>query len=325
MLVGGCPRSGTTLLRTMLNSHPQLAVPHETRFVVPAWRRREQFGDLTRPENRRAAARWILDLPKSRFAKRIGIPREELIEAFAEAPPSLGSLLETCFSLYAKRDGKERWGDKRPSYARNLDVVFGLFPDAQYVNVVRDPRACVASMRRSWQGWGRPASAIEIWEGTDRAVRTALRKRPPQQITEIRYEDLVTDPEAVLGRLCDFLALDPAGIPDMLNHHQGSDLPTGALHAAAAKPVTADYLRRWTSELDSSEIAFIEHALASGLQHHGYEPSNVSTPVSQADLAEFKRIRSRRKREELRRRLLELKRTVTYRQPTAALPKLPKP
>jgi hypothetical protein len=319
VFVGGCPRSGTTLLRTMLNSHPHLAVPHETRFLILAWRRRNLFGDLTRAENRRYVARWILDQPKGKIS-RIGIPPDELIEAFAAAPPTLGSLMAACFSKYAERDGKTRWGDKRPSYSQNLDALFAMFPDARFVNVVRDPRACAASMRRAWTHFGRLASAVEVWERTDRTVQRALRKGPSDRITEVRYEDLVADPQAALERLCGFLALDPAGIPDMLAYHTGGDLPTGPMHENAGKPVSTASLQRWTDDLDAPEIAFVEKVLADRLLHHRYEPSGVLAPARAAELAELRRIRRMRSRRGHRRRLVELKRTITYRQPTAACP-----
>lgn len=320
VFVGGCPRSGTTLLRTMLNSHPHLAVPHETRFVILAWRRRNLFGDLRRAENRRKVARWILQDPKSRFSSRIGIPDDELVEAFAAAPPTLGALMATCFSRYAERNGKPRWGDKRPSYAQNLDELFAMFPDAQFVNVVRDPRACVASMGKNWDGWGRLASAVEIWERTDKEIQKAIRRLPAGKITEVRYEDLVTAPQQTLEKLCAFLALDPAGIPDMLAYHQGDDLPTGRLHENAAKPVSTGSLRLWAEELDDADIAFVEGALADRLRHHHYEPSGVRSPAPAEELSELKKVRRHRSLQERRRRLVELKRRVTYRQPTAAHP-----
>ena len=60
LFVGGCPRSGTTLLQVMLDMHPQLGIPRETNFIRQLWWQRTRFGDLADPANRRRAARWIL-------------------------------------------------------------------------------------------------------------------------------------------------------------------------------------------------------------------------------------------------------------------------
>ncbi|MGH3023388.1 MAG: sulfotransferase family protein, partial [Gaiellaceae bacterium] len=147
VFVGGCPRSGTTMLRLMLNSHPDLAVPHETRFLIPIWDRRATFGDLSNPKNRRRIARWIAARPKARLY-RLGVKRDELISVLEAAPPTLGSVLGAPFALYAERQGKARWGDKRPSHVQQLHAIFAMFPDAQFVNVVRDPRATVTSVRK---------------------------------------------------------------------------------------------------------------------------------------------------------------------------------
>ena len=318
VLVGGCARSGTTLLRSMLNSHPDLAVPHETKFVVTAWRNRDRFGDLTRVENRRAVARWILELPNTRFT-RLGIEPDELTEAFAAAPPTLGSLMAACFSRYAEHHGKPRWGDKRPSYSRNLDALFRLFPQFQFVHVVRDPRACAASMRRAWDGWGRVASAAEVWERTDKAVRAARRGLPAGQFLEIYYEHLVAEPEQTLEQICGFLGLDPTGVPKMLDYHRnGVDLPRDKLYGNAAKPVSTTAVQRWMSDLSEPEIAFLEHVLGDRIRAHGYDLTAAGTPVPADQLADYRSLRSRRDREALRRRLVELKRKATYRQPTAA-------
>jgi hypothetical protein len=56
LLIGACPRSGTTLLRSLLNNHPDLAVPAETDFLIPVWTRRGRLGDLAVEANRRRLA-----------------------------------------------------------------------------------------------------------------------------------------------------------------------------------------------------------------------------------------------------------------------------
>ena len=84
VFVVGCPRSGTTMLQLMLHSHPRIAVPPETRFLLTAYWQRRHFGDLSRVENRRRLARWIVDRPASRF-EDLGLDyidkRNDLIEA----------------------------------------------------------------------------------------------------------------------------------------------------------------------------------------------------------------------------------------------------
>ncbi len=320
ILVGGCARSGTTLLRTMLNSHPDLAVPHETKFVVTVWRNRDRFGDLTSEGNRRAVADWVVSLPNTRFA-RLGIEPGELADRFADAAPTLGSLMASCFRAYAERAGKPRWGDKRPSYSRNLDAVFRLFPDARFVHVVRDPRACAASMRRAWEGWGRIASAAEVWERTDRAVQAARRRLPAEQFLQIYYEDLVARPEGTLEAVCAFTGLDPTGVPKMLDYHNGGHgLPAGSLYGNAAKPVDTSAVKRWTRDLSPGEVAFLEHVLRDRIRSHGYDLTAPTAPVPADHLADYRRLRVRRDREALRRNLVELKRKVTYRRPTAMRP-----
>ncbi len=195
VVIGGCPRSGTTLLRTMLHCHPEIAIPRETRFVLESWLQRTKFGDLEDVANRRRLASWIFERKESQ-ANRLGLDEEEAIERLVAAPPTLGSLLATCFVMYAERNGKPRWGDKRPMYATRLSAIWDLFPNAQFIHVVRDPRACVASVRKL--GWynGKVAPALELWERSIHTVNAWRPKLSADQLLEVKYEDLVTAPEA---------------------------------------------------------------------------------------------------------------------------------
>src|SRR5690606_13260697 len=67
IFVIGCPRSGTTMLQLMLHSHPRIAVPPETRFVVPAYFSRRMYGDMRLAENRRRLATWIATGKNTKF------------------------------------------------------------------------------------------------------------------------------------------------------------------------------------------------------------------------------------------------------------------
>ncbi len=322
VFVGGCPRSGTTLLRTMLNSHPELAIPHETRILIDGYRRRAEWGDLGDPDNRRRLARWVVERKVSRYRQLVE-DADELVECMVAAAPTLGSVLSAGFRRYAERHGKARWGEKRPSLVLNLDAVFAMFPDGQYVNVVRDPRAVVASIRRAGRqhGWGAHGipGATDTWERSARAAERWRRLRGDQCL-EVQYEHLVADPAAVLGRIVEFLDLDAAGLDAMLRHHETADIQSRTLHSLVSEPVTTDRVRAWEQALRPREIAFVERALGDWMRHYGYAPIAAGVKVP-ADLQRrHRRRRNQMRLESARGRARELALRFTYRRPVAARP-----
>src|SRR5215207_1832624 len=180
LFIGACPRSGTTLLRVLLDNHPDLAIPHETNFVRPLWWQRVRFGDLRDPANRRRVAEWIFTEKSHRSARlRDGrISRRDAIRRVADALPTVGSIVQACLQLRAEADGKPRWGDKRPSYSGFIGMLFAMFPDGQYINLVRDPRGAVASQMP--MGWDAPevavAAATARWEAAIRRTDHFARR-----------------------------------------------------------------------------------------------------------------------------------------------------
>ena len=321
VFIGGSPRSGTTLLRTMLNSHPGLAIPNETRILVDGYRRRRQWGDLRNPDNRRRVARWVVERKVSRYRQLTEEP-DELVERMVSAAPTLGSVLGAGFRLYAERHGKARWGDKRPSLVLNLDAVFAMFPEAQFVNVVRDPRAVVASIRKAGRQYGWAAHGLpggtDTWERSVRAAERWRRRLGDGQFLELRYEDLVTDPGAGLGRIVDFLGLDPAGLDAMLRYYETADIHSDTIHSLVSKPLTADRLRAWENALRPREIAFVESVLGEWMRRYGYEPVAAGVRVPSDLRKRHRRRRRAMRREAARRRAREGLLRLTHRRPVAA-------
>ena len=323
VFVGGCPRSGTTLLRTMLNSHPDLAVPHETRILIDGYRRRAEWGDLAYSENRRRVARWVVERKVSRYWQ-LTDDADELVERMVAAAPTIGSVLSAGFRLYAERRGKPRWGEKRPSVVLHLDAVFAMFPDAQYVNVVRDPRAVVASIRKVGRqhGWGAHGlpGGTDTWERSVRAADRWRRRLPADRFLELRYEDLVADPAATLGRIVRFLDLDPSGLEPMLHHHETADIHSRTLHALVSQPVTTERLRAWEQALRPREIAFVESALGDRMRRYGYEPVAKGLAVPDRLRRRHRRRRNEMRLDAARQRAHESWLRLTYRRPVAAAP-----
>lgn len=176
IFIVGCQRSGTTLLRLMLDSHPGISCGPETRFLedlakitTENWQRLSHFG----------------------FTKQYWLQ-------------SIAGFFDGVQSEYARRRGKARWADKTPRYALSLDFIDQLFPTCQVVHVVRDGRDVVVSHRHRF-GYVPAVKAAEKWPRYIAAARTSGARLGPKRYHEVRYEELVADPEATMRRLLAFL------------------------------------------------------------------------------------------------------------------------
>ncbi|GIF22051.1 sulfotransferase [Paractinoplanes tereljensis] len=265
------------MLQLMLHAHPRIALPPENRFVMPAYERRHEFGDLRDPGHRRDLARWIVETPQF---EDLGLDAERVVDAVVGAPPSLGSAIGTVFRLYAERFGKPRWGDKRPSYLRSLPALLRMFPDAQIVNIMRDGRDCVASLKEAPWSSANLCDHIDNWARAADASLRAERRYGPGTYHLVRYEDLVTDPEPHLRRLCAFLDEEyhPAmARPDEMARMAVPEYKTW--HTRTHQSVTTERVRSWQQRLSAGEIERCEAVFGSRLHRFGYEPSTFATPT----------------------------------------------
>jgi hypothetical protein len=286
VFVVGCPRSGTTLLSAMLHAHPNIAMPPETRFLLPIYEHRERYGDLRVRANRRRLAKRIT-APKTLFDD-LHLDRARVIEAIVAAPPTLGSALARVWQEFARDRGKARWGEKRPAYWREMDVILRLFPTAQVVHLVRDPRACVASLEQvDW--WHRsPASSAALWVSAERELSRLGRRLPADSYHRLRYEDLTADPRPVLQQLCAFLGepFDEA----MLEHASASaDIvpQRKAWHARVHGKVDAARSEAWRGVLTPAQIGLVESVARLPMRRRGYDRSGLGERPAPRELADF--------------------------------------
>jgi hypothetical protein len=288
VIVLGCPRSGTTLLQVMLHAHPRLAIAPETRFILPAYRQRLRFGNLEDPANRRALAEFVVD---GRYFGNLGLDPGETVERIVGGPPTFGSAIGIVLRSYAARFGRPRWGEKRPGYYRHIDVVMRLFPDAQIVHLVRDPRDCVASLKRMpW--WKRTSHhSVLAWARAIDLTAEATRRWP---ILQVQYERLVTDPEGELRGLCAALGedYDPAMVEP--ERFVTEVVPDKRWHRSTrGGPATTARIGRWRGHLEPWELQLCETVLARRMERFGYELSGARRPPA-VHLARYAYVRTTR-------------------------------
>jgi Sulfotransferase family len=199
--VVGAPRSGTTMLRLMLDAHPELAIPPETYFITKAqkqWRaakRRPGENQVeTFIESVTGHKRWPdFHLDADDFARRV---RER-------NPRKLGDGIRVFYEMYAEKIGKPRWGDKTPFYVRKMDVIHRALPEARFVHLIRDGRAVALSIKDLWFGPDTIEGCAEFWVARLDEAREKAQDLP--HYLEIIYEDLVRDPEPNLRKIAEFI------------------------------------------------------------------------------------------------------------------------
>ena len=226
----GTMRSGTTLLRLILDSHEHLALADESGFLRAV-----------------AAARAIPDFHDGPgWYRRFGRSDEEM-------DARLRAFYDELFSDWARSRGARRWGDKTPFHIAHLRLLAEVFPDAQVVGIVRHPGAVVASQLR--RGIPFP-DALRHWRNQNvRLLQGAQRKDLRRRLVVLRYEDLVAGPEPLLRELVEFLG-EPWS-PDLLRHHElaaeqgGRRLAEGGTRPS--DPIDAGRGAGWQRELTAPQ------------------------------------------------------------------------
>jgi hypothetical protein len=279
----GMARSGTTLLRLMLDASSRLAIPPETGFLDPLLAL-ERSGALT-PE----AA--LLVFTGHYDWSGFGLEGGALLQALGQGHPlSAGEAIRIFHRLYGARFGKTRWGDKTPFYVTRIDALAAALPEAVFLHVIRDCRAVVASLRDLWFAPSRdPAEIAGAWVQTIGEGRR-LGSRV-QRYHEVSYETLVRHPEAELRRICRLLELPFE--PAMLAYHRraaarlaeaqtvtrasGEIVATGdqrrACQRLTAQPPLPDRIEGWRAALSAADVAAVEAAAGPTLQDLGYRLS----------------------------------------------------
>lgn len=235
----GAERSGTTLLRLMLDSHPELAFRYEFELAVEFMPDSERFPDL-------------------------GAYRE-FVRAyrFVEAPPEIDetldypALVRSFLEQKRVKDGKPRLG---ATVHKHFDRLLRIWPDARFIHLVRDGRdvaqSCVG------MGWyGNAWCAAERWITAERLWDRMTQLVPAERRIDVRYEALIADPVTQLSRMCALI-----GIP---YHSAMLEYPNHSTY----RPPNAKHAYQWRRRLKPREVQLLEARMAELLVARGYELS----------------------------------------------------
>ena len=203
ILIVGAPRSGTTLLATMLNAHSDIFVANETKLLIDCLPASHTHIDISSAKlEEEAAARGLMMVPDTASS--------DVVRSAGDVPARMRRLFERA----AAQQGKRRWGEKTAVAYRRLGDITRAFPDGCFIGLERDVAAVAASYERINPTWG-AAGGVLHWLEFRRAI---ARQGPDFNFLLVRYEQLVSDTEATLRRVCEFVG-EPFD-PVMLEHHK---------------------------------------------------------------------------------------------------------
>ncbi len=263
IVMGGAPRSGTTVLRKLLDRHPEVCCGAETKLFVPA-----AFN-----------LAWL--------AAAYGISEADLT-VLRTAATSQAAFIDAFAARVRASAGKSRWAEKTPQNIRHLDWILEHFPEASVIHIVRDGRDVVCSMREhpdwrwvsgAWQKVLVPRPVEWYAQRWLDDTSAGMLRRGDGRCREVRYEDLVADPVATLRTLCGSvgLAVDEAWLATAIGGRDGSG-PQGA-HGVAAGQDRPDYggavstasVGRWRRDLAAQDREVVERICGVRLGELGYE------------------------------------------------------
>jgi hypothetical protein len=261
VVVGGSQRSGTTLMRVILDSHPRIACGPETSLLTGGF------------------------LPH-KLATRFDFREDEIWQLHSRCRDH-AEFVDVFLAEYARRRGKQRWAEKTPQNVHHLEFVFRHFPKARFIHLLRDGRDAVCSIRthpkfRLVEGTQVPTGirrplkpCVESWL---EATADGLRWRGHPQYLEVRYEDVVNEPEPTLRRVCEFIGED--WTPALLRFHEqdasSRDPAKFISNAAATQPLSKQAVQRWRKDLSPDEVALFNRLAGERMRELGYDTESSS-------------------------------------------------
>jgi hypothetical protein len=212
------------------------------------------------------------------FFKELHTGYAELFEKLdihgSEMDQAVATFIDSLFEPRVTRQGALRWLEKSPENIRRIDYLFRLFPHAQFIHMIRDPRDTLASMKQQaathkpyWEKFTADVTGPE-WV---KCIECGKRWRDrPEQYIEVQYEQMVAKPEAVLRDVLAFLG--EVWLPDVLDPSSEAD---GGKEGNEHKPVFCTSVGRWDQDLTPGEIACLQAVAGDTMVPFGYDLQSI--------------------------------------------------
>ena len=261
----GAQRSGTTLLRLLLNNHPKIAIPEETTFLMP-YLGKKLYSANTISDSE--VEFWIKYLSQNAQFRKWGLPIEKM-DPIRELTLKPKDLVSYHYFAYAKYMNKKIVGDKTPPFIRKLPSLLAAFPNSKIIHIVRDGRDIYLSLRKLKHHSAKNLSVAALEWRIKLEIINQAKQKYPNRFIEVRYEDLISDPDIVLKKICLFLEVEFDS--KMMDFWKGSQKFIGSHHSELIfKPIKNDNQGKWRNKMVRNENLEYQLIARKYLNYYGY-------------------------------------------------------
>ncbi len=276
----GRGRSGTTLLRTILNKHPEIVIPQETLFVMNIYSKYHKIINWT--EKLKVGFFKDIWLDK-KLVTNLSINREELRKEIMEASPksSFADMCKLVYSNHARAEtGKDIHiiGDKNPLYSLFPQTLSEAFIGAKFVFLTRNHKDNILSFQKVNFDFNKVNLLAYRWDYYNQAIYTYYQEHP-ELFLWITYENLLNKPRETLGNVCDFLGVD---FDDKILNFQETGKKNVSWHAKLGKAIDKDNIEKWRKEMTPSNILIADTICKNMASNLSYETDLKTPNISQS-------------------------------------------
>jgi Sulfotransferase family len=292
IFVVGAPRSGTTLLKDVLNRHSDVHLFNEVHFFERIWDDRGRLGPLTSQSEMEHAVDVLHEM-MSKHGTDGDVAASLTPSALQQKAVSNGGgysgLLEALLTTASELHGARHWGDSSPQDVLYLSTLLAWYPNARVIAMVRDPRAFMASYKNyhrramaSYKERYNPLTLSMLWRSYMSAAQNSQCEDYAERVMIQRYEELVADPPSSLKAICDHLRID----------FQSSMLDVSGANSSytpgeGEKGIFSSSTDRWRQELTATEQWLTERICGQTMKRLGYtlETGDRAFPPSLPEFA----------------------------------------
>ncbi|MFH2143960.1 MAG: sulfotransferase [Bacteroidota bacterium] len=279
----GRPRSGTTLLQSLFDAHPNVIIPPESPVIVNLFNR---YGKSSKVESF-MPEKLISDLKSIRKFSMWPIDEIRLKSELQNFNGNFQELIKTVYSSYKSPFTKNNiniFGDKNPIYSLFLKKITRIIPDAKIIYIIRDYRDHILSTKRVKLLLESTTIIAYRWKKSLIAINK-LKTKYPDKFFTIRYEDFVENPVTEMKKMCEFLNID--FFPDVFDYYKKEPVfydkmnreAFDLFHSALLKPINNSAVGKWKSSLSKKDIQTADYICRKKSTLYGYQPEYLKTNI----------------------------------------------